>query len=58
MSCNDICTMDDYLGSVGEDGRLFLLNHRQKKQLRAYNSADSCSLTSSLFVKNDEVIKM
>ena len=44
------------VASVGEDGKIFILNPKHGRPIKTYENADSCSLTSALFVRNDELV--
>ena len=45
----------ELVASVGEDGKMFILSPKSGQPIKSYDQADSCSLTSVLFTKNDEV---
>ncbi len=63
LSCNGLDCLGDQAVSAGEDGRLFLLSLRHSgaaageggEPIRAYDKADSCSLTTAIFVTDHEV---
>jgi len=59
FSCNAVSCSGENVASVGDDGRVnvFNANNGNKGPLLAeYPSADSCILTTVLFVKNDELV--
>lgn len=55
-SSNAVSVNGDAIASVGQDGRIFLLNIKQKSPIRKIDQADSCSLTAVQFVKHDQII--
>lgn len=54
-ACNALAKFEHQVATVGEDGRLNVLAINQKRLLRSYDVADSCSLTSVAFVSEKEV---
>jgi len=54
-SCNSVACNSENIASVGEDGKINLSNLKRKEPIRSYDKADSCSLNSVLFIKNDEI---
>jgi len=57
FSCNAVSCFGENVASVGDDGRVNVLNvNQQGALLREYPEADSCVLTSVLFAKADELI--
>ena len=52
FSCNGVSCFGENVASVGDDGRVNVLNvNQQGALLREYPEADSCVLTSVLFAK-------
>lgn len=54
--CNALSTFEHNIASVGEDGRLNVLNINGNAIIRTINNADSCSLTCVTFINHKEVI--
>ena len=54
-SCNGIACSVDNVASAGEDGKIFLFNIKRREPIRGYNKADSCSLNTVIFIRNDEI---
>ena len=54
-SCNGLACSSENIASIGEDGKLFLTNIKRREPIRKYNKADSCSLNTVIFMRNDEV---
>lgn len=54
--CTGLSTFDGEIATVGEDGRLNLLQAKTSRILRQYNNADSVSLTTVLFVNHNEIL--
>jgi len=46
----------DHMVSVGEDGKMNLLNYKQRPAVRVWDHADSCSITDVTFTKASEVV--
>lgn len=42
--------------SAGEDGQIMIMSVHQSAALRRYEAADSCSLTSILSLKHEELV--
>ncbi|XP_045499127.1 nucleoporin Nup43 [Colias croceus] len=56
-SCTSLDTFEGDIASVGEDGKVNILNGRRGDITSTlYHSADSCSLHSVCFIKSNEVI--
>jgi len=57
FSANAVASVSgENVASVGEDGKVFVLNAKYKQPIRVYEKADSCSLTSSIFAKSDQLV--
>ncbi|XP_076373919.1 nucleoporin 43 [Tachypleus tridentatus] len=54
--CTCITTKKDEICTVGEDGRLVVLNINRKQHSREIDKADSCSLTCVSYLSQHEVI--
>jgi len=54
-SCNSLTYMSDHIVSVGSAGQMCLLNIKKEKPIKIYKSADSGSMSSVIFMKQEEV---
>merc|ERR1719273_2232648 len=54
-SCNGVACSVENIASAGEDGKIFLFNIKRREPIRSYNKADSCSLNTVIFIRNDEI---
>lgn len=54
--CTALSTFKGEIATVGEDGRLNLLQAKTTRILRKYDEADSVSLTTVLFVNHNEIL--
>ena len=56
-SCNSVACIGggETIASAGEDGKIFLTNIKHTQPIRSYEKADSCSLNTVIFLRNDEV---
>lgn len=55
-SCTSLAIYDNDIVTVGEDGRINLLNAKSSKVLRTVEDADSCSLHCVTFLKHNEIL--
>lgn len=58
MSCNSLDAHSEHVVSVGEDGKIVLLNIKHPKPVRVYDEADGCSLNAVTFIKQDVVSEL
>jgi len=54
-SCNSLSCAGDHIVSVGSNGQMFLLNGKRQAPLKSFTEADSGSMSSALFLKQDQV---
>ncbi|XP_067012386.1 nucleoporin Nup43 [Anabrus simplex] len=54
--CTSVACFEDDIVSVGEDGRLNLLNARRPTPVHKIDEADSCSLRCVCFLKHNQVL--
>lgn len=54
--CTGLATKGDDICSVGEDGKISILNLNKKKPILEIEKADSCSLTAVCYVRQQEVV--
>ena len=54
-SCNSLSCAGDHIVSVGSNGQMFLLNGKRQAPLKTFMEADSGSMSSTLFLKQDQV---
>jgi len=54
--CSAVASHGDNVVTVGEDGRMNLVNARQRPTVRVWENADSCSITDVTFTKASEVV--
>ena len=54
-SCNSLSCSGDHIVSVGSNGQMFLLNGKRQAPLKSLTEADSGSMSSVLFLKQDQV---
>ena len=53
-SCNAISCAGDNVLSAGSNGQMFVLNGKRQVPLKSFNEADSGSISSVLFLKQDQ----
>ncbi|XP_044740603.1 nucleoporin Nup43 [Chrysoperla carnea] len=54
--CTGLSVYDEDIVTVGEDGRINLLNARQSRPIQVIENADSCTLKCVCFLKHNEVL--
>ena len=54
-SSNSLTTKQDHIITVGSEGKMCLLNFKKQTPVRIYKSADSGSMSSVIFMKQEEV---
>ncbi|XP_050734390.1 nucleoporin Nup43-like [Eriocheir sinensis] len=54
--CTSLACSGDQIASVGEDGKLVILNPNQRKPVRVLEGVGGCSLYAVLFVRTHEVL--
>jgi len=54
--CTSLSCHGDHVVTAGEDGKINLLNSKQRPAVRVFDHADSCSITDITFTRASEVV--
>ncbi len=54
-SCNGLSVSGDHIMSIGNEGKMFLLNVKRQSPIQTFAKADSGSLSCALFLRQDQI---